>query len=198
MNCFGAPRLATERAVFPIRSGALMPIGAHRESFMSDFWANYRDPRWQKKRLEIMEAWEFKCSMCDAADKPLNVHHKIYRKGAAPWEYSSRDLECLCENCHEKTHARMTEIKECLARMEDWDLNRVLGYLQGLIAFGDEPEGEAVQVIDGEHAQGISDAISPVSEGREEIIGLAMAGKGKVSVLELNQLWRIRWDRLRK
>ena len=39
-----------------------------------------KDPRWQRKRLEAMQADKFTCQMCFRSDKPLNVHHKSISK----------------------------------------------------------------------------------------------------------------------
>ena len=36
--------------------------------------------------------------------KGLNVHHKYYIKGKAPWEYEDDALITLCEYCHKKAH----------------------------------------------------------------------------------------------
>lgn len=41
--------------------------------------------------------------------KGLNVHHKYYIKGKAPWEYEDDALVTLCEECHRETH-RTTRI----------------------------------------------------------------------------------------
>lgn len=60
-----------------------------------------KDPRWQKKRLEIMQRDGFKCQHCLATDKSLQVHHLVYHKGAKPWEYKDEELITLCEHCHE-------------------------------------------------------------------------------------------------
>ena len=71
-------------------------------------WAdNYKDPRWQKKRLEIMERDEFKCRSCGSTDKTLNVHHAYYDKGKMPWEYDEEVLITWCEGCHKENHARI-------------------------------------------------------------------------------------------
>lgn len=59
-----------------------------------------RDPRWQKKRLEIMQRDEFTCRECMAKDKTLNVHHCYYKWGNDPWQYPDASLVTLCENCH--------------------------------------------------------------------------------------------------
>jgi len=67
-----------------------------------------RDPRWQRRRLEIMQRAGFICEECVAQDhRTLNVHHKVYRRGAMPWEYTDDELECLCEDCHRKRHAHV-------------------------------------------------------------------------------------------
>ena len=63
-----------------------------------------KDPRWQHKRLEAMQADRFTCQMCFHSDKSLNVHHKRYISGAMPWEYETSDLITLCEDCHAKYH----------------------------------------------------------------------------------------------
>lgn len=60
-----------------------------------------KDPRWQKKRLEIMQRDGFTCQHCGAQDRELQVHHLIYNKGCKPWEYGNDELITLCVKCHE-------------------------------------------------------------------------------------------------
>jgi len=60
-----------------------------------------KDPRWQKKRLEIFERDKFTCRYCRSKEKTLNVHHIKYSKGRDPWEYDNDMLETLCEDCHD-------------------------------------------------------------------------------------------------
>lgn len=59
-----------------------------------------RDPRWQRKRLEVMSRDQFRCLQCGSKVKTLNVHHQYYIKGRMPWEYSNDSLLTLCEDCH--------------------------------------------------------------------------------------------------
>lgn len=59
-----------------------------------------KDPRWQKKRLEILERDNFTCCQCGDKEETLHVHHKGYIKGNEPWEYDNNYLETLCETCH--------------------------------------------------------------------------------------------------
>lgn len=61
-----------------------------------------KDPRWQKKRLEVMNAARFECEWCGEKESELHIHHPAYRKGAEPWEYEARELACLCRKCHGK------------------------------------------------------------------------------------------------
>jgi hypothetical protein len=60
-----------------------------------------KDPRWQKKRLEIMQRDNFQCQICGNKTKTLNVHHFQYGKNKKPWEYENDNLITLCEECHE-------------------------------------------------------------------------------------------------
>jgi len=61
-----------------------------------------RDPRWQRKRLEILQRDDFTCRKCKAKDKTLHVHHVAYYKGQDPWEYSDDFFLTLCFECHEE------------------------------------------------------------------------------------------------
>jgi len=61
----------------------------------------YKDPRWQKKRLEILERDKWSCKRCTRLDAPLHVHHRIYISGKDPWDYENNLLVTLCEDCHE-------------------------------------------------------------------------------------------------
>jgi hypothetical protein len=64
------------------------------------------DPRWQRKRLEIMARDAWRCQKCSDANSTLNVHHRWYLRGRAPWAYPDRALQTLCENCHAAEHGK--------------------------------------------------------------------------------------------
>lgn len=68
------------------------------------YWEKLKDPRWQKKRLEIMSRDEFCCQSCGDSENPLSVHHRYYVSGREPWEYPGFALRTLCESCHSSTH----------------------------------------------------------------------------------------------
>jgi len=85
----------------------------------NDFFDQYKDPRWQKKRLEIMERDEFMCQVCGDDRVQLNVHHRIYFKDTKIWEYSDEFLVTLCESCHERSHEARAQINLLLARIDE-------------------------------------------------------------------------------
>jgi hypothetical protein len=60
-----------------------------------------RDPRWQKKRLCVMQRDGFACRDCGDEKSTLQVHHCHYEKGG-PWMTNERFLLTLCADCHEK------------------------------------------------------------------------------------------------
>lgn len=86
---------------------------------MKSYSEKLRDPRWQRRRLEIMHLADFKCERCGDGSMPLNVHHVVYRSGADPWDYSEDDLTCLCEPCHELEHRMIDEMRRIIRMSDD-------------------------------------------------------------------------------
>lgn len=95
------------------------------------YYEKLKDPRWQKKRLEVMEYNDFSCELCGDNESTLNVHHKEYFKGHEPWDYEIKQLACLCENCHEASHEEVDLLKwVCSYAYLDGPANRIeLAYL---------------------------------------------------------------------
>ena len=92
-----------------------------------------KDPRWQKRRLEIMQRDSFACCKCKDAASTLHVHHKEYRKGKAPWDYPDELLETLCFRCHEGIHSGLEDeldYDEMLPKAPETneDLRAMLGF----------------------------------------------------------------------
>jgi len=73
-----------------------------------------RDPRWQKKRLEIMQRDNFICQICGDGESTLNVHHKYYFHDKKPWEYDNCTLITLCEECHKNEQSWKSETEQNL------------------------------------------------------------------------------------
>lgn len=76
-----------------------------------------KDPRWQKKRLEILERDSFTCRHCGDKEKELHVHHAYYERGMDPWDYKDHMLFTLCKYCHDCIENEMKEIALAYVRM---------------------------------------------------------------------------------
>lgn len=75
-----------------------------------EYFAKLKDPRWQKKRLEILERDNFACQVCGDNESTLHVHHKFYLRDRELWEYNNGCFITLCENCHAYETSRMPEV----------------------------------------------------------------------------------------
>jgi len=76
-----------------------------------DYKDKLKDPRWIKRRREIMERDNHRCMICGEDSVLLNVHHLLYRKYAEPWEYDDRELVTLCEDCHKMVHDKSIKLE---------------------------------------------------------------------------------------
>lgn len=76
------------------------------------------DPRWQRKRLEVMERDGWKCKTCEDRDSTLTVHHKSYLmtegKFSDPWDYEDSNLITLCEKCHSSEEIALDTLKKTI------------------------------------------------------------------------------------
>lgn len=88
---------------------------------MSSYYEKLKDGRWQKKRLEVFERDAFHCQACgvsaDDGEVTLHVHHKVYRKGADPWDYELGQLITYCSDCHEAVTMDLSQIRELVGEM---------------------------------------------------------------------------------
>lgn len=81
------------------------------------YWEKLKDPRWQRKRLEIMNRAGFKCECCGDEESALHIHHGYYDRRKEPWEYDDDTLRCLCESCHEMFGELLAKAHESIARL---------------------------------------------------------------------------------
>ncbi len=95
---------------------------------MSEYSEKFKDPRWQKLRLELLNEGEWTCESCGAETKSLNVHHKFYRKKADPWDYANEDFKILCEDCHRDIHIELDRLKDAIGELTADEVARVAGY----------------------------------------------------------------------
>lgn len=77
-----------------------------------------KSPKWQKKRLEILERDNFTCTSCGSTEKQLHVHHGAYLGGLKLWEYDNRMLHTLCAGCHSDISDEIYETNVAIGEME--------------------------------------------------------------------------------
>jgi hypothetical protein len=90
-----------------------------------------KDPRWQRRRLEILQRDGWRCVECSSARKTLHVDHRRYSRGA-PWEVDDADLQTLCEGCHGRVTALRKEVADWVARQSIRELEHIVGLLRAM------------------------------------------------------------------
>lgn len=121
-----------------------------------------KDRRWQRKRLEVLNAAGWECQGCGDADSgnQLHVHHRRYVRGRKPWEYGVDELLALCERCHEIATERSRTLDGAVSALKLLGsaerIERAIGYLRTLCGLA---EVELVTISTCEEARGAADAI---------------------------------------
>lgn len=77
-----------------------------------EYLKQIQHPKWQRKRLEILNRDNFTCQLCGEKEKLLDVHHLIYFSGNMIWEY---DNELLITLCNDKCHKEIEELRKIIA-----------------------------------------------------------------------------------
>lgn len=93
-----------------------------------------KDPRWQRKRLEVFDLNGWACAYCGSKRGTLAVHHMRYVKGREPWQYQPWELRCVCESCHAELHYRQ---KEGITESYDARTERMAGDAANFAAFAE-------------------------------------------------------------
>lgn len=78
-------------------------------------------PKWQLKRLKIIERDEAACRLCGDNETMLHVHHLKYY-GENPWDVKDEDLITYCKPCHEIVE----DLKK--AGFEDYPIEKMSKY----------------------------------------------------------------------
>lgn len=97
-----------------------------------NFADQYKSPHWQKLRLQVLEAGQWRCANCRDTEKQLHVHHKRYIKGRKIWEYEVSELEVQCVDCHAEAHDQKDLIMQMMA---DLPSNQWCGVMCVLFGF---------------------------------------------------------------
>jgi len=113
---------------------------------MKTYSEKLKDPRWQRKRLEIMERDGFACKDCGDDKSMLSVHHCLYIKNREPWDYEDNELRTLCESCHEQRHLIEHDIvlqfKRLLALVDHATIISLFYQINGMIQCGNTDDFE--------------------------------------------------------
>jgi 5-methylcytosine-specific restriction endonuclease McrA len=86
-----------------------------------------KDPRWQRKRLEVMQRDEFKCCECGSTSKTLHVHHRYYVSHRYPWEYPNFCYRTVCDECHYEIRQSVEDLRQSIdegsteAHGDEWE-----------------------------------------------------------------------------
>ena len=78
----------------------------------NEYLEQYKNPKWQKIRLEILERDNWACQKCGDDESQLQVHHRQYVYGKKVWDYPIKELITLCNDCHKEEKELMKEATE--------------------------------------------------------------------------------------
>jgi hypothetical protein len=150
-----------------------------------------KHPKWQKKRLEVLQFADFQCEDCRADDVTLHIHHTYYEKGLAPWEYLEESLHALCEECHRKAQDRQTLLQRQIGSLMLEDLDRLLGYVMALHA--NTGPMVPLDVFSYEIAEGLGDGFGLTAEEVIEGLEEGQIDGYKLAALAGTKRGRRRW-----
>jgi len=63
-------------------SGTSLPSKCPSAGHLMTYAEKLRDPRWQRRRLEKLDAADFHCESCGDGESTLHVHHRFTNAGA--------------------------------------------------------------------------------------------------------------------
>lgn len=83
-----------------------------------DYKQQLLDPRWQKKRLEVLQRDNFTCKICGNKQSTLHVHRLFYDKELKCWEYPNNSYITLCEECHSNEHKSNKILQDRISQLK--------------------------------------------------------------------------------
>ena len=81
------------------------------------YYEKLKDPRWQRKRLEILKRDNFQCQSCHTDKVTLHIHHIQYLPVKNPWDYPDNYLATLCKDCHSEEEVYSTALKDRIVEL---------------------------------------------------------------------------------
>ena len=66
----------------------------------------YVNEKWLEFSDKVKRRDRYQCLQCGRREPEviLQVHHNIYIRGKAPWDYLLSDCRTLCKGCHARVH----------------------------------------------------------------------------------------------
>lgn len=143
------------------------------------------DPRWQRKRLEVLERADFTCEECGDKSTTLHVHHGYYEKGKKPWEYPHDSLHCVCAPCHLILTQTLAEMQRLMGGAHQSNLDFVVGFARAEMGDHMRP----IRVRNAEQVCGVARAYRMSEEEIEPALDIE---KGQISREKVSALLRSR------
>ncbi len=136
----------------------------------TEYVALLRDPRWQRKRLEVMRRDDFKCRGCGDRESELQVHHRRYNRDGKPWEVSDSALVTLCHKCHERTTVLRREANDVLCELAPDQLHFAVDLLNQWANHGSNPIQYALACLDASRTATLARPFSPAASRSLEAV----------------------------
>lgn len=108
-----------------------------------------KDVRWQKKRMEVLEAANYTCRSCYRGQNDgisMHVHHPVYEKNREPWEYD--DLVAVCDECHAKLENAKKLFCAAIAKIRASDAEVLARAISGTIERLPDERPHAIQIAE--------------------------------------------------
>jgi hypothetical protein len=135
-----------------------------KTTYKNAYFEKLKDPRWQKKRLEILNIHDFTCQECGNADNTLHVHHPFYEKNKDPWDYESDVLMCVCDSCHSLMHYQENIFDSYAKNVKSGGNGRSLMFYAGLLAGFSHDGPFDIDIPDYEFAEGLGIAFNKTAD----------------------------------
>lgn len=110
----------------------LVSVSSNPPKAKKPYSEKLKDPRWQKRRLELFEAANWTCSNCGSKTETLHAHHGYYKRNTEPWDYPDSVMHVLCEACHEIMQKRLETIHRQIAGLTQRGLENFIAILETL------------------------------------------------------------------
>ena len=92
----------------------------------SNWSSDYKHPKWQKKKAEILDRDNHTCLLCGDTETQLHVHHGYYGKHDTKiWDVPDKYLWTLCENCHETVTEEMDRVRQLVGSVHPSKINNL-------------------------------------------------------------------------